>query len=253
MTLARYAVLCQTLFQGTGAPNPFVEALWKLEGNIQNATPFIAERYQQMVRTPTVTNVYFACIICSVQVQAYEYLPQAGVNAMKGHAGGVDLPDFSRTLVTDLCRGTFPYSNNWVPLPAQYLEASRTTTTLSTRTTSTAPTGGTSVGSGHTGVSSLADATRLSVGRVDNPSPDSDFANIVLRPGGTRPVLREHRPPHNDAGQEFCVAWWLRSGCFPNCGRRATRCAFASPAERTRLLAFCREHLAAPAGSNPTA
>lgn len=47
------------------------------------------------------------------------------------------------------------------------------------------------------------------------------------------------------------MVWWLRSGCFPNCGRRATHMPFASPAERTRLLSFCRELLlAAPAGSS---
>ena len=127
-------MLCQTLFQGTGAANPDVESLWQLVANIQNAAPFIAERYQQMVRTPAITNVYFACIIRSVQVQAYEYLQQVGVNMVEGHAG-VDLPEF-KTLVTDLLRrGTFPYSNNWVPLPAEYLETARSTTTIGTRTT----------------------------------------------------------------------------------------------------------------------
>ena len=248
VTLARYVVLCQTLFQGTGAANPYVESLWQLVANMQNAAPFIAERHQQMVRTPAITtNLYFACIVRSVQVQvqAYEYLQQVGVNMAEGHAG-VDLPEF-KTLVTDLRRGTFPYSNNLVPLPAEYLETARSTTIIGTRTTSTTTSpGGVSGGSVQTGVSSLTEATRVSVGWVDNPHPDNDFASITLRPSGTRPVLREHPSPHNDAGQELCVAWWLRSGCFPNCGRRATHCAFASANERTHLLTYCRERLSAP-------
>ncbi|KAI2512410.1 adenylate kinase [Fragilaria crotonensis] len=61
--------------------------------------------------------------------------------------------------------------------------------------------------------------------------------------------MQEHRPPSNDAGNEFCVAWWTKGGCFPNCGRRLTHRAFASAAERTRLLAYVREHLQAPAAA----
>ena len=78
-------------------------------------------------------------------------------------------------------------------------------------------------------------------------APDTAFSNsIVVRPGGTRPLMRERRPPANDAGTEFCVAWWLRDGCFTNCGRSRTHVPFASAGERTRLLNYCREHLAAP-------
>ena len=96
-----------------------------------------------------------------------------------------------------------------------------------------------------------ADSTRAPVARIDNPGPDTEFSTITVHPGGTRPILRdEHRAPHNDAGQEFCVAWWLRSGCLQNCGRRAAHVPFSSStAERVHLLSFCREHLAAPATS----
>jgi hypothetical protein len=50
ITLTRYAVLCQTLFQGTGPANPLVDAVWKLVAAMNNAYPFITERFQQMVR-----------------------------------------------------------------------------------------------------------------------------------------------------------------------------------------------------------
>jgi hypothetical protein len=87
------------------------------------------------------------------------------------------------------------------------------------------------------------------VARITNPQTDAEFNEMTLRPGGTRNILREHRPPTNDAGHEFCVAWWTRGGCFPNCRRRAAHVPFASPSERTRLLTFVRAHLvASPAG-----
>ena len=109
-------------------------------------------------------------------------------------------------------------------------------------------------------MSSLAtvDARTMAVW-VNNPGPDVDFTSIVVHPGGftsivvhpggTRPVLRDHPPPQNDAGREFCIAWWTRGICFANCQRSGTHAPFASGAERSRLLTFYREHLAAPAAA----
>jgi hypothetical protein len=248
ITIGRYAVLCQTLFQGAGPPNPLVEVTWQLVAALQNATPYIVDRFAQVARVPAIANVYFASIVRAVQVHVHEYLHSVSVNVAEGHAG-IDPPEF-RTMVTELKRGTFQYSSNWVPLPEAYLEPVRGSPsgTGSSRTPSATPTGASSVSTTRTGVSSLtADSTRTPVARVDNPTPDADFSSITIRAGGTRPILRDHPPPANDAGQEFCVAWWLRSGCFPNCRRRATHTPFASAAERARLLSFCRDHIAAPA------
>ena len=254
ITLGQYAVLCQTLLQGLGPPNPAVEVLWDLVAAIRNASPFIADRYlQAVVSNPTVANVYFACIIRTVQVTMHEYWQSVGTNVAAGHTG-VDLPEF-RTLVTELKRGTSHFSSHWVPLPEEYMTppsapgGARTrgsTVGQQARSDHSAVDG--SNRSARTDTSSLTgDTPRTSVSRIDNPAPDPEFTSITVRPGGTRSVLREHRPPANDGGQEICVAWWLRGGCFPTCGRRATHRAFASAAERTRLLPFCREHLAAPA------
>ena len=249
ITLSRYAVLCQTLFQGEGPPNPFVEALWHLCSNMLNAAPYITDRFQQVARIPAVANIYFASIIRAVQVGVQEYLQQVGTNAAEGHTG-IDLPEF-RTIVSDLRRGTFQYSSNWVPLPEEYLDPIRGGGGVGVRSVITNTTGSSSVSSTRTGVSSLtAEASRAPVARIDNPSPDAEFGSITVRPGGTRPILRDHRPPTNDAGHEFCVAWWLRGGCFPNCNRRATHVPFASANERTRLITFCRQHLAAPAAGS---
>ena len=139
-----------------------------------------------------------------------------------------------------------------MPIPEQYLNPpprDGTTGGPSSRASgaTSATAASSSVASFSTGVSALTEGTpRTVVSRVENPRPDAEFSAITVRPGGFRPVLRDRRAPSNDAGAEFCVAWWLRGACFPNCGKRATHVPFASAAERTRLLTFCREHLAAP-------
>ena len=78
-------------------------------------------------------------------------------------------------------------------------------------------------------VSSItADPSVTRVTRIENPARDAEFDAISLRAvGGTRNLLREHRPPNNEAGHEFCVAWWTRGGCFPNCDWRSAHTQFA--------------------------
>lgn len=244
VTLSRYAVLCQALFQGAGAPNPLVAALWNLTAALNNAAPFITDRIQQVARPPLTTRVYYPTIIRSVQVLVHEYLHAVETNVADTHEG-VERLEF-RSLVTDLRRGTFHHSGHWVPLPEAYLEPPRSSAGTTTRTAAPSVVSTGSSSTAPTGVSSLTDTTRETVVRTDNPAPDADFTTIITRRGGTRQLLRTRPPPQNDAGLEFCVAWWIRGGCFPNCGRRATHTPFASANERTRLLTYCREHLAAP-------
>ena len=203
ITLTRYCVLCQTLFQGAGPDNAFVAAMWQLAASLQNASPFITERYQQVPRMPAFSGVYFACIVRAIQVGVQEYLQSVGTNMVEGHTG-VELPDF-RTLTTDLRRGTFHQSSQWIPIPEEYLDrpsassgsgyASAATPSVATTTNST---------SGRTSVSTLTADTRgggTAVQRVDNPAPDTEFASITVAPCGTRRILREHRPPSNNAGK----------------------------------------------------
>ena len=184
ITMERYSVLCQTLFQGTGAPNPFVEAMWHITASLKNATPFIAERYQQLTGVPGLGGTNFACIVRAIQVGVYEYLHAVRANRVAGHIG-VDLPDF-RSLVTDLKRGTFHQSSHWVAIPEEYLEPTPRTATGSVTTQSTAPISMISSVSGRTGVSSItAEVSRAHVSRIDNPAPDQTFTSITVRPGGS--------------------------------------------------------------------
>jgi hypothetical protein len=180
ITLSRYAVMCQALFQGTGPTNPMVAALWNLAGALNNAAPFITDRVQQVARGPITSRVYYPTIVRAVQVMAHEYLQGIEVNVAEGH-DGVEPLEF-RTLVTDLRQGTFQHSSNWVPIPEAYLEPVRPAPTTSSASRSSVPSGVSTSGSAPsatTGMSSLTDPTRETVARVDNPAPDADFANIV--------------------------------------------------------------------------
>ena len=67
ITVTRYAILCQTLFQGAGPENPLVSVLWRLVTALQNAGPFIMERFQHMVRMPSMTSIFFASVLRAVQ------------------------------------------------------------------------------------------------------------------------------------------------------------------------------------------
>lgn len=251
VTLFRYAILCQALFQGTGAKHPFVETLWEVATKFKNLEPFVTDKYNELASTRNVTSLYYARIVRAIQVCAQEYLYQVAT-----HDGddvtGIDVPKFDAMLL-ELTRGTFPNSTNWMDIPAEYLDQGSTTRApaASNSSSNTTPTASVTR-SEQSNVSSLTGNTPAVNTRVINPAPDAEFTAIALRPGGTRPIMREHPPPANDAGRELCVAWWTRSACYQNCGRATTHRPFASPAERTRLLAYVRERLAAPASSAGT-
>ena len=253
MTYTKWRSHCsdvQTLFQGKPAGvHPFVQALWDLAVGFQNRLPFIIDRYHGLGATGNAYQSYPARILRTVQIQGYEYFQ--GVGASIGGFEAVDkAPDFTQ-LLQDLQRGTYHTSNGWVPLPSEYmvtmasLASAAGTVTLSTSGSSTA-----SLVSALTapttapqaGASRSAAPTQT---RHVNATVDANFGAVTLR-GGLGPLLRAHRPPRNDAGHEFCVAWWCKGGCYTACGRRAAHVPFANTVERTRLLEFVREHLVLP-------
>jgi hypothetical protein len=101
ITLHRYAVLCHTLFQGAGAAHPFVEALWAVATGIQNIAPFVTDK-------------------CNVQVMSHEYLTKVAVYEGDDVAA-IPVPDFT-VMLTELTRGTFHNSTNWMDIPIEYTE-----------------------------------------------------------------------------------------------------------------------------------
>jgi hypothetical protein len=206
ITLVRFAVLCQVLFQGTGPAHPLVQELWSTAFKLQNMGPFITEGYQKYTRTPSIASTYYARVLRTVQVEVNDYFHQVAVNPDEGLTG-VDVPKFSGLLL-DLKCGVFPQSTNWLSIPDEYLSGNITPSVASTVTTQGAPTSGGSsaASSSGTAISALTGDTRESVQRVNNPAPDNEYATLSLRSGGVRPIVRAHPPPRNDAGNEFCVS-----------------------------------------------
>ena len=79
ITLQRYAVLVQALFQGTtAAVHPFVRAIWELTTGFQTRLPFIMERHQGLGLGSALYQAYPARILRTVQIQGYEYLQRIG-------------------------------------------------------------------------------------------------------------------------------------------------------------------------------
>jgi hypothetical protein len=251
ITLQRYAVLVQALFQGKpAAVHPFVQSLWNLAVGFQNRLPFIIDRYHSLGAAGNAHQSYPARILQTVKVQGYEYLQR--ISASIGGFDAVDAsPDFT-TLLQDLQRGTFHTSNGWVPLPAEYMVASGPAAILPTTGPATVSTAGSSGGTpsvvsaltAPSAASGTRNATPAQTRHV-NATADADFTGMTLR-SGLGPLLRANRPPRNDAGHEFCVGWWCKGGCYTQCGRRASHVPFANAGERTRLLEFVREHLLQP-------
>jgi hypothetical protein len=110
ITLTRYCVLFQALFQARGPTNPFVATHWQVVASHQNAARFITEQYMRVARVPVVSTIYFAGIVRAIQVGVHEYLHLVATYMAEGH-DGIELPDF-RTLTVDLKRGTFVQSSH---------------------------------------------------------------------------------------------------------------------------------------------
>jgi hypothetical protein len=246
ITLCRFAVLRQVLFQGTGPTYPLVDAMWTTALGLQNLSPSITAQYQALSLVAGIAPTYYARVIRTIQLGVHDYFQQVAIKVADSVVG-VEVPNFG-SMLQELKRGTFHQSTNWIAIPDEYMGSStpRTVSTVGSTSRGTTPGASASVAGASMGtsVSSLTqDTPRESVTRVANTVTDNEFSSLTLRSGGTRAILRTHRPPSNDAGHEMCVAWWTRGGCYPNCGRRNTHQPFASAEERTRLLAYVRQHL----------
>lgn len=253
LTLQRYAVLVHTLFQGPGEPNPFVRCMWQLASMFHERLPHFLSQHQSLVGTPW-AEVYPAHVVRNVQIHVYEYLQALQVGAAGDGVLTATVPSFQE-LLRDMQRGSFHMSPSWLPLPASVTVdapsagGSNTGGTRVTRASTASTTSGltSATGGGSTRTTPATQGTYAA-----NTARDAEFDALQLRPQ-MRELLRAHPPPANDAGNEFCVSWWGRGGCYTNCGRAATHRPFASNAERARLLAHVRAHLVAapqPASGN---
>lgn len=117
ITLTRFAVLCQCLFQGPGAKHPLVDAMWATAVlGMQNITPFATDRFNQLARNTAVAATYHARIVVrAIQVSVQEYWQQVATSVANG-VTGIEVPNF-HTLMQELKRGTFHQSTNSRGLP----------------------------------------------------------------------------------------------------------------------------------------
>ena len=125
ITLQRYAVLVQTLFQGTAttAVHPFVRAVWELATGFQTRLPFIMDRHHGLRMGSALHQSYPARILRTVQIQGYEYLQRIGASSGDAFRSVDNVPEFA-PLLQDLQRSTFHTSNGWIPLPSVYCPGS---------------------------------------------------------------------------------------------------------------------------------
>ena len=258
-TLRRYDVLVHVLFQGPAGTNSFVEAMWRLANTFNDRLPIYLGEHQKL-RGTAWYDVYPAHIIRHVQVNVYEYF-----QLLQTHDGGdlPPVPDF-KELYRVLQRGSFHISSEWLPLPptltveptvAGIAPAGMNAMTTRHARSETASQAGTTI-SGMTGTSASSSTSRgqrttttgTSGTYIVNPARDAEFESLQLRPG-MRQLLQANPPPRNDRNVEFCVSWFGRGGCYSNCSRAATHCAFANANERAQLLAHVRTHLVASPAS----
>ena len=120
ITLSRYAVLCQCLFQGAGLSHPFVDAMWSAAATLQNLAPYVSDRFHALARQPAIARTYFPRILRAIQLAARDYFHGVSID-MAGSVVGVPVPDLA-SLFQELKRGTFHQSTNWIDLPDNYME-----------------------------------------------------------------------------------------------------------------------------------
>ena len=254
-TLQRYAVLVHALFQGPGANNPFVTGMWMLANTFNERLPLYLGQHQAL-RGTLWFDLYPAHVLRHVQINVYEYMQALQIS---DGTAPVVLPTF-QGLHQSLQRGSFHMSSEWLPLPTSLTVdptsavimspvGAASIATRSTRASTASVTSALTTSTAGGRATTAGGAASREGTYVMNPARDAEFDALTLRPP-MRDLLRTHPPPSNDAGQEFCVSWWGRGGCYTNCGRAATHCPFANPGERARLLAHVRSHLTtAPAGT----
>ena len=119
ITVCRFAVLCQVLFQGTGPTHPLVEAMWTTALGLQNQAPAITAQYQALSRNPGIAPTYYARVIRAIQLGVHDYFQQVAINVVES-VMGVEVPNFGSMLL-ELKRGTFHQSTNWISIPDEYL------------------------------------------------------------------------------------------------------------------------------------
>ena len=243
ITLTRDTVLCQCLFKWACIRHPFVEPIRATEIAFQYNAQFVTERFHVLSRQPAITRKY-GCTRISATGGKQTY------KQCCWHPGSI-----FRNLDPGLEKGHVSAQQNVLNCPSR------------TRTRSLRIPRWYRDGDGQ-GSDATTATQRNHVHGIVLPDTRNRHSAGKRKPGrqpgqqrrvpgnpieNRRPAAiawsYEHPPPSNDAGNDTCVMWWTRVGSFPTSDRNTTHRPFASPAERSRLLAYMKEHLQAPAAA----
>ena len=247
ITLTRFAVLCQCLFQGPGMTRPFVDAMWTTAVSLQNIALFVTERFHGLARQPAIARTYYARIVRAIQISVHNYMHHVAENLADGVIEVV-VPNFA-AMMQDLKRGTFHHTMNWVEIPEQYLDP-----------VAMAPLASVSGGTGGAPCLHKLHPARAFRHLLPASPPHRPPASLASRMQPMTPRSRGsqfERAAHvtscvSTAHPQMTPATSSVShggfgeGAPPTAGA-VPPVPFASAAERTRLLTYVRERLQAPA------
>ena len=183
----------------------------------------------------------YAQVLRWLQLRFNEYWRQAQRNAQ----GPVAVPDFT-TLYTAI------KYKNWLPpeIPVMYLREGELAT--SSRQLSGGPAlVGSRDASGNPPAQSLAnkEANKVAPKAVKNDEVPETVRALASHVGKIQKFLElvgDGRPapvPKNNKGQDMCLAWYVKGGCYNTCQRRESHVKL-SPIEEKRLCDFLKKGIA---------
>jgi len=76
-----------------------------------------------------------------------------------------------------------------------------------------------------------------------NLNPDRDIQNLVDYGTKLTTLVNQAPPPTMDSGQQMCLSYFVRGGCWTTCKRSSTHARQLTPTEKQRLMTYLREQM----------